>query len=1587
MAIGQERTLALIEYTQQTALMRDKPTSNVTAHMFHRHENSIAGLPGVHLNVSLEDREDEVWLVVNRLHETKPPEPTSNFLKAWIKLSNTPFEEPELKPHIEIQELIDLGLEVLPDLDSDIQDSASFDPKQLVFLDTFENLDEVKTQLNIYVNNLWSPWAINEKSRRESISLYATLFTLKQQLEGSIVESQLELVWGIGIAVWKMGDVSVSYPLVSRLVELSFNELTMDIVVRPRNIDSRMELEIYTAEYNQAVTDLEHIAKDFFSRTQKVRPREIDSRMELEIYTAEYNQAVTDLEHIAKDFFSRTQRVRPREIDSRLELEMYFAEYTQAVPDRERIAKDSFSRTQNTFSPFDRASFEPLLRVAVTHLDSRGVFWPTQTTPDDRALPEADNALKVTDTWVLFARPRSNSLFIQDLDRLKKQVEESLELPAALTAIVTDPTSKHTERELPNFRGLSNVQRSTGKSSNPTKASDLFFLKPYNKEQARIIQMLEHSPGVVVQGPPGTGKTHTIANIICHSLAQGHRVLVTSMRVPALAVLHEHLPKAIQPLAISFLSSEKEGMKQFEYAVEKIAAEVQGIDRTSLGREISLLESHIDSLHGWLVKINRSISKWALCNLSKLDIDGELIDPQEAAKELVQEKGSFEWIDDELTIRLEHAPKFTDKHIIELRAVRRLLGKDLDYLGKKLPQISKFPDSRHLLKVHQDLSQLSKLKEELEQGEVSIMANSSKEIYQLAASLVKLISYLKNLKSELGQPEHNWHRTLRIKLKIGHSQDMFQMFEELANELNSTVADNKRFLEKPVETPNDIDLEDELVLGLRNLTVGKSAFGIASLIIKGDLKKKLQKIKLLGAKPNGNEEWTHVLEYVEHLKKLRTLVTRWNALASEVSVAQIPADPKHIHLAVEALAIYRKTKIMIAVEQEIDDKANVVLPSWNHGSDTTNSDELLKQFEGILTNHLTQNRLAETWVLKERFKEVTATCSGRIVDNIILFFAETLGNKDIPDTYLQATWTTLMEELRRVQSLAPHLATAKKVCDSIKESGAPKWAEKLSSLPTTGTIDNLIPSDWRQAWRLKRLSNFLDSIDAREELKRLTREYGEAEMDLARTYQDIVSKRTTHKLVSNATPDFRQALAAFNAIPKKGKRTGKRAIRYRRDARAAVFRANSAIIPCWIMPHYRVSESLPAELGAFDLVIIDEASQSDFSALPTLLRAQKVLIFGDDKQVSPEGVGLEEDKIRNLIARFLGSQVETFRAQMTPERSIYDLCKVVFAEYSVMLKEHFRCVGPIIEYSKREFYNHELKPLRLPRASERIDPPLIDVFVEDGFICKTDNTNTPEARFIVDEILAICADQAMIHRTIGVVSLLGDKQALKVWKMLEQELGPEKIAKFKIACGDARTFQGKERNIMFLSMVIAPNETITPILRDTSAQCFNVAASRAQDRMYLVRSVELDALRETDKLRRELVSHFAYPFSQKEKQVDDLRELCESPFEREMYDELTGRGYRVKPQVKAGDFRIDMVVEGDNDARLAVECDGDRYHGPKKWDEDMFQQRILERAGWRFWRCFASIFVMNREEVLQDLVQILTDHGVHPIGADRARRS
>src|SRR4029077_6468012 len=195
------------------------------------------------------------------------------------------------------------------------------------------------------------------------------------------------------------------------------------------------------------------------------------------------------------------------------------------------------------------------------------------------------------------------------------------------------------------------------------------------------------------------------------------------------------------------------------------------------------------------------------------------------------------------------------------------------------------------------------------------------------------------------------------------------------------------------------------------------------------------------------------------------------------------------------------------------------------------------------------------------------------------------------------------------------------------------------------------------------------------------------------------------------------------------------------------------------------------------------------------------------------------------------------------------------------------------------------------KPSERLDPPLVDVLIEDAH--RDGGVNSAEVDFIVEEIGRVIADPRMSARSIGVVSLLGEEQALTIWDQLNDEYGPQLLQRHRIACGDARTFQGRERDVIFLSLVCAPNDVGAPLSRDIFAQRFNVAASRARDRMYLVRSVELVHLSDADRLRRGLISHFAHPFPHDRAALEDSRGLCESSFERELYDWLVQQGYGV----------------------------------------------------------------------------------------------
>jgi very-short-patch-repair endonuclease/ribosomal protein L30/L7E len=157
---------------------------------------------------------------------------------------------------------------------------------------------------------------------------------------------------------------------------------------------------------------------------------------------------------------------------------------------------------------------------------------------------------------------------------------------------------------------------------------------------------------------------------------------------------------------------------------------------------------------------------------------------------------------------------------------------------------------------------------------------------------------------------------------------------------------------------------------------------------------------------------------------------------------------------------------------------------------------------------------------------------------------------------------------------------------------------------------------------------------------------------------------------------------------------------------------------------------------------------------------------------------------------------------------------------------------------------------------------------------------------------------------------------------------------------------------------------------------YNVAASRARDQLWVIHSFDPELHLKAVDIRYRLLQHVKDPDSSLRNYEQQVGRT-ESPFEKEVLKRLTNAGFRVTTQVEVGYFRIDMVVEGEG-KRLAIECDGDRYHPIEKLAEDMNRQAILERLGWRFSRIRGSAFYRNPDQAMEAVFKRLDELEILP---------
>jgi very-short-patch-repair endonuclease len=147
--------------------------------------------------------------------------------------------------------------------------------------------------------------------------------------------------------------------------------------------------------------------------------------------------------------------------------------------------------------------------------------------------------------------------------------------------------------------------------------------------------------------------------------------------------------------------------------------------------------------------------------------------------------------------------------------------------------------------------------------------------------------------------------------------------------------------------------------------------------------------------------------------------------------------------------------------------------------------------------------------------------------------------------------------------------------------------------------------------------------------------------------------------------------------------------------------------------------------------------------------------------------------------------------------------------------------------------------------------------------------------------------------------------------------------------------------------------------------------------MWVVYSVSPQNDLKNGDLRRRLIEHAIDPKALT-RELDKADARAESEFEKLVIQRLVKAQYKVIPQWEVGRYRIDIVVEGEN-ARLAVECDGDRYHPIEKLPDDMARQATLERIGWKFHRIRGSEFFRDPDRAMERLIKRLGQLGIEPV--------
>lgn len=1164
----------------------------------------------------------------------------------------------------------------------------------------------------------------------------------------------------------------------------------------------------------------------------------------------------------------------------------------------------------------------------------------------------------ITIEWkpILFIRKKDDGK-VEAINNIIKDIENGGEIPEYLSELV-------------------GVIGSDKRAVEPIP--DILFTKETNNEQIEIIKSLYSHRAVVVQGPPGTGKTHTIANLLGHFLAEGKNVLITSQTKKALDVLKEKIPTDIQDLCISMLDDDSSDLGN---SVESISEKLGYLNLETLKNEYEEIENQRNELKEDIKNIKRKIFNIKYQESHPIIYNNESITLREAGEFLRKNQRELDRIPGIVSSGIPCPINNENLAFLKSgykKSVSKEEEKEIELGLNKLSDFWTLEEFKEMLENKKEI--MSRLDLLLKNKKYHINDNLFYVDDKMLIDLDKFKNYSgidKIIPEDLKSIE-DWKKDVCIagtensgdrKIWLEFIKDIRRLYD-LTN-----MTKDQLFKKEVVYKDIDVSTAKKLIIGL------KKGIERPGFFFKHRLRKARKQIsdkvtinnRILETLYDCNValEYTTLIELKENTKNTWNILMTGNSLLENSNNKNLYKQLYSYADQMEYLLNWydrEKKTFLHKIENAGFEKLNINKTEGNpiYVDEVNQIFDFIPSLEGLIA----------IGKIALEYREVDIKRSEYLVkiENIIKENSH-LG-REFKNAILNENIEIYSKTLEKLRVLSEKEVLYKKYKDLLHnvKAVANSWGEELENGLFNEKIENIY-----NVWRYKQISQKLKEL-AEKPYFNLQADILEKTEELKKLTIDLVTKKAWYNIIKFLEEKdnlaISQALKGWKqTVQKIGKRTGKNTNIHKKNAKEKMLLCQK-VVPAWIMPLNKVFDTLNPVENKFDIIIIDEASQSDISSLILLYMAKKIIIVGDDKQVSPSDVGVNIDKINMFRRKYIKGKVANddlygIRA------SLYSIVSTTFQPIS--LREHFRSVPEIIGYSNRTSYDNQILPLRDSNSSI-LKPAIIDYKV-NGRRDEKSKINRIEAETIVSLIEACLAMKEYKNSTFGVISLLGDEQAELIQDLIVKRISATEIENHKILCGNSASFQGDERDIMFISLVDSSEENkslrlVGEGVEGAIRKRYNVAISRAKDQLWIVHSIDKNSLKEGD-LRKEL---FEYIDSLKENVFDKtaIENITASDFENEVARHLSEKNYTIKQKWRVGSYDIDMVAIYD-DKKIAIECDGKTLnHTEEEVIANLEEQEILERCGWEFIRVRASEYFRNPEKAIKDLIIQLDDKGVYP---------